>query len=71
MFDICATGTRNVDDRSDEEAAYRELEEELGVRDVKLKEFGSFLYQNKGWRWWNSLYYGIYDKEIQVSNEEV
>jgi 8-oxo-dGTP pyrophosphatase MutT (NUDIX family) len=53
------------------ESAERELEEELGIRDVALTNLFDFYYQEAANRVWGRAYQCIYDGKIVLQQEEV
>jgi len=54
-----------------EEAAYRELEEELGVENVVLQEIGYFHPENLGTSSFSKLYKLIYDGELNFDMDGI
>lgn len=66
----------HVDEGEDyHETAVRELEEEMGIRDVPLTEIAKFYYEEKDEKWnrrrWNVLYTGTYEGNLILSPREV
>jgi 8-oxo-dGTP pyrophosphatase MutT (NUDIX family) len=54
-----------------EESARRELEEEMGIRDVSLKHLFDFFHQDADNRVWGRAYRCVYDGDIILQEEEV
>jgi isopentenyldiphosphate isomerase len=54
-----------------EESARRELEEEMGIRDVSLTHLFDFFHQDAGNRVWGRAYSCVYDGDIILQEEEV
>ena len=52
-------------------SAYRELAEEMGIRDVSLTPHGSFLHMNEEGNVWGALFSCQYDGELTLQAEEV
>ena len=69
-YDV-ATGGVVLDGETYEESAVRELEEELGIRNVPLKSHFDFYYQDGKNRVWGRVFSCVYDGEIILQAEEV
>ncbi len=69
-YDIAAGGVVLYGESYDE-SANRELEEELGIRDVPLTRLFDFYYKDKKNRIWGRVYTCVYDGEIVLQKEEV
>lgn len=69
-YDVTAGGVVAAGE-SYEESAGRELEEELGVRDVSLMHLFDFFHQDAGNRVWGRAYSCVYDGDIILQEEEV
>ena len=69
-YDVAAGGVVLAGESYDE-AARRELEEELGVRDTDLSAHFTFLYANEANRVWGRVYSCTYDGAITLQAEEV
>jgi 8-oxo-dGTP pyrophosphatase MutT (NUDIX family) len=54
-----------------EDNAMRELEEEMGIRDAKLKMHFDFFYEDAVSRLWGRLFSCCYDGDIVLDPEEV
>lgn len=54
-----------------EENAYREVDEEMGVRDVPLRHLGDFWYEDDRTAVWGGLFDCVYDGELTLQEEEV
>lgn len=70
LFDACCGGVM----QSGEDAtysAYRELEEEMGIRNTPLKEHGWFQYHDENNHVWGALYSCVYEGELQLQESEV
>lgn len=70
MFDACCGGVM----QSGEDAtysAYRELEEEMGIRNTPLKELGWFQYHDENNHVWGALFSCEYEGELQLQESEV
>ncbi|MCY1552152.1 hypothetical protein D9M68_885310 [compost metagenome] len=53
------------------ESAARELEEELGVSGVPLREHGRFFFDEPGNRLWGAVFSAISDAPLKLQPEEV
>ena len=69
-YDVAAGGVV-LDGETYEESARRELEEELGIRDVPLSHLFDFYYKEGKNRVWGRAYKCVYDGEIVLQEEEV
>lgn len=69
-FDV-VTGGVVQEGETYEESACRELEEELGIRGVALKDLFEFSYEDEISRVWGRAYECIYDGKIILQEEEV
>ena len=69
-YDI-ATGGVVLADESYEQSAERELEEELGIKGVDLKQHFDFFHRGAGNRVWGRFYSCAYDGEMVLQKEEV
>jgi 8-oxo-dGTP pyrophosphatase MutT (NUDIX family) len=69
-YDVAAGGVV-LDKETYEESAGRELEEELGIRDVPLSHLFDFYYQDGNNRVWGRAYTCVYDGKIVLQEEEV
>lgn len=70
------TAAGHVDEGEDyAEAATRELQEEMGVRDVKLHEVAKYYAEEgdeiKTKKRFNKIFTGVYDGEVKIDNDEV
>ncbi|WP_040259942.1 NUDIX hydrolase [Pseudomonas massiliensis] len=52
-------------------SAQRELEEELGVSGVELREHGRFLFDAPGNRLWCGVFSAVYDGPLRLQPEEI
>ena len=52
-------------------SASRELEEELGVAGVELREHGTFFFDEPGNRLWCAVFSAIWDGPLRLQPEEV
>ena len=66
-----ATGGVVAEGESFDVAAVRELEEELGIRNVDLSPHFHFYFQDGGCRVWGRVYTCRYDGELILQKEEV
>jgi isopentenyldiphosphate isomerase len=66
-----ATGGVVLAGESYDASALRELEEELGIRGVKLKQHFDFYHEDVGNRVWGRVYSCVYDGDIVLQEEEV
>lgn len=69
-YDIAAGGVVLAGESYDE-AARRELEEELGIRDTPLTSHFTFFYEEGKNQVWGRVYSCIYDRELTLQEEEV
>lgn len=69
-FDVAAGGVVLAGE-SYEEAAKRELEEELGIRDTVLTSHFTFFYEEDANQVWGRVYTCIYDRGLTLQAEEV
>jgi 8-oxo-dGTP pyrophosphatase MutT (NUDIX family) len=69
-FDVAAGGVVAAGE-SYEESARRELEEEMGIRNVSLTHLFDFFHQDAGNRVWGRAYRCVYDGDIILQEEEV
>ncbi len=67
-YDVAAGGVVLADEGYDE-GARRELEEELGIRDVPLKRLFKFRFPEG--RVWGMAYACVYDGELRLQEEEI
>jgi len=70
MFDACCGGVM----QSGEDAlqsAYRELDEEMGIKTVELTDHGWFKYDDENNHVWGALYSCVYEGELSLQKEEV
>lgn len=54
-----------------EESAYREIKEELGIKNAKLKFLFDFLYEDETTKEISKVYSCVYDGEIKPQEEEI
>jgi isopentenyldiphosphate isomerase len=66
-----AAGGVVLDGESYEEGARRELEEEMGIRDVPLTWRFNFYFVDERTRVWGSVFSCVYDGDIVLQEEEV
>ncbi len=66
-----ATGGVVSHGESYDAAAYRELEEEMGIKGVVLTPLFTFYYEKEKNRVWGKAYTCVYDGEITLQEEEV
>lgn len=74
-WDQSAAGHVDVGDSYDE-AAVRELEEEMGIKNVQLTKLTKFYREEnteseKTRKRFNVIYTGVYDGEVMIDNDEV
>ena len=69
-FDV-ATGGVVLQGETYKKSAKRELEEELGIKNVPLNHLFEFFFKNGIMKVWGSAYTCIYDGEIILQEEEV
>jgi 8-oxo-dGTP pyrophosphatase MutT (NUDIX family) len=69
-YDV-ATGGVVLAGESYDASALRELEEELGIQGVKLKQHFDFFHEDVGNRVWGRVYSCVYDGDIVLQEEEV
>ena len=72
----CESASGHVDVGEDyEEAAYRELKEEMGITDIKLKEikryYGEEFDEASIKKRFNAIFVGKYDGKVNIDKEEV
>ena len=67
----CSVGGHVSSGETYEQAAYRELEEELGITDVKLKEIGYFKPNDIGTSAFSKMYKLIYDKPLNYDKDGI
>ena len=66
-----ATGGVVLAGESYEQGAVRELEEELGIRDVPLTRLFEFFFEDERNRVWGGAFTCIYDGALRLQEEEV
>lgn len=54
-----------------EESAYREIKEELGIKNIKLKTLFDFSYEDEKRKEISRVYTLVYDREIKPQKEEI
>ncbi|MGD2272028.1 MAG: NUDIX hydrolase YfcD [Desulfobacterales bacterium] len=69
-YDVAAGGVVAAGEAY-EESARRELEEEMGIRDVSLTHLFDFFHRDAGNRVWGRAYSCVYDGDIILQQEEV
>jgi isopentenyldiphosphate isomerase len=69
-YDVAAGGVILAEE-SYEEGAVRELEEELGIRDVPLTRLFDFSYKDESVKIWGAAFSCLYDGEVVLQQEEV
>lgn len=69
-WDVAAGGMVQPDESYAESAA-RELEEELGIGGVALREHGRFLFDERGNRLWCAVFSAVSDDPLRLQPEEV
>jgi len=69
-YDVAAGGVILAGE-SYEEGAVRELEEELGIRDVPLTRLFDFSYKDESVKIWGAAFSCLYDGEVVLQQEEV
>ena len=69
-YDV-ATGGVVLDGETYQECAKRELEEELGIRDVPLAGLFDFFHTDSGNKVWGRAYKCVYDGDMVLQDEEV
>ena len=69
-YDVAAGGVILAEE-SYEEGAVRELEEELGIRDVPLTRLFDFSYKDESVKIWGAAFSCLYDGEVLLQQEEV
>ncbi|WP_295476587.1 NUDIX hydrolase [uncultured Pseudomonas sp.] len=69
-WDVAAGGMVGPQESYAESAA-RELEEELGVAGVSLREHGRFLFDERGNRLWCAVFSAVSDSPLRLQPEEV
>lgn len=67
----CSVGGHVSSGETYEQAAYRELEEELGITDVKLEEIGYFKPDDLGTSSFSKMYKLVYDEELNYDKEGI
>ena len=65
------TGGVVKDGENYEENAIRELNEELGIADVRLNPLSEFLFEDPYCRVWGKAYWVVYDGPVQLIDGEV
>ena len=66
-----ATGGVVLAGESYEQGAARELEEELGIRDVPLTKLFEFYFEDENNHVWGGVFTCVYDGELRLQEEEV
>lgn len=69
-YDVVAGGVVLTDESYDV-AAERELEEELGIRNVPLTPLFEFFFKDSTTRVWGKAYQCVYDGAMQLQKEEI
>ena len=69
-FELVSGGVTGADE-SDLLNAQRELEEELGIKDVEFKDLFKFKFQSDVNKVWGSVYLVRYDGDVKLQEEEV
>jgi 8-oxo-dGTP pyrophosphatase MutT (NUDIX family) len=69
-FDPAAGGVV-LDGETYEEGAVRELEEEMGIRDIPLTPLFDFYFEDERTRVWGRVFSCLYDGEVVLQAEEV
>jgi len=69
-YDVAAGGVILAGE-SYEAGALRELEEELGIRDVPLTRLFDFSYEDEAVKIWGAVFSCVYDGEMTLQQEEV
>ncbi len=69
-WDVAAGGMLGADEDYAEGAA-RELEEELGVAGVSLRDHGRFFFDHPGNRIWAAVFSAVWDGALRLQPEEV
>jgi 8-oxo-dGTP pyrophosphatase MutT (NUDIX family) len=69
-YDVAAGGVVLTDESYDQ-AAERELEEELGIRNVQLSQLFDFFWDDPVSRVWGQSYQCIYDGTMVLQKEEI
>ena len=70
MLDACCGGVVQRDEAYGP-SALRELEEEMGIRDVPLQAWGTFYSEHEHNKVWGALYSCRYEGELQLQASEV
>ena len=70
MLDVCC-GAVVQHDEAYGPSALRELDEEMGIRNVPLTTWGTFYHEEERCRVWGGLYSCQYDGELALQAEEV
>jgi Isopentenyldiphosphate isomerase len=70
MLDACCGGVVSAGEDI-LASAYRELDEEMGIHDVPLRSYGSFLHCDHECKVWGALFSCQYDGELALQAEEV
>ncbi|MGL4205308.1 MAG: NUDIX hydrolase YfcD [Aeromonadaceae bacterium] len=70
MLDACCGGVVQAGEEY-EPSALRELDEEMGIRDVPLTSWGTFYHEDEQCRVWGGLYSCHYQGELTLQAEEV
>jgi len=70
MLDACCGGVVQTGEEY-LPSALRELEEEMGIRDVPLESWGTFYSEHENNKVWGALYSCRYEGELQLQASEV
>jgi 8-oxo-dGTP pyrophosphatase MutT (NUDIX family) len=70
FYDVVSGGVVQ-DGETYDESALRELEEEMGIKDVPLTYLFEFPYEDDNFKLWGRAYKCVYDGEIVLQEEEV